>query len=229
MIEEYFINEDTLILVPNGKLKTKVYDKEGIFDIKMNILDIIENSCNYYGSSFLGRCIGSKKILNMNYKLPIIIDEVKETILIPTSSPKCEDCHWICLNNIEDYMGPKIEVTAGEIYSGTLSEKLYYYLAVNMEGFTNPEDEYLVGENGKDNDYGFVTVGPGLLMDDGKVKSYIEKGGTYTEGMNKEVGSLWDKDIILEMYIEYVDTTFATTVVEMLDGYEVSQKAGYDS
>lgn len=127
------------------------------------------------------------------------------------------------VNNIEDYMGPKIEVTAGEIYSGTLSEKLYYYLAVNMEGFTNPEDEYLVGENGKDNDYGFVTVGPGLLMDDGKVKSYIEKGGTYTEGMNKEVGSLWDKDIILEMYIEYVDTTFATTVVEMLDGYEVSQ------
>lgn len=103
MIEEYFINEDTLILVPTGKNKTKVYDKEGIFDIKMNILDIIENSCNYYGSSYLGRCIGSRKILNMNYKLPIIIDEVKETILIPTSSPKNEDCHWICLNNIEDY------------------------------------------------------------------------------------------------------------------------------
>ena len=103
MINEYFINEDTLILAPNGKNKTKIYDKEGEYEINYKIMDIVEKSCNYYGSSYSGRCVGSKTILNMNYKLPIIMDEVKEIIMIPTSSPNNEDCNWICLNNIEDY------------------------------------------------------------------------------------------------------------------------------
>lgn len=102
MINKYFINEDTLILVPEDN-KTKIYDKEGIYEINMKMKDIVEKSCNYYGSSFLGRCIGSKSILNMNYKLPIIIDEVKEVIMIPTTSPNNINCHWLCLNNIEDY------------------------------------------------------------------------------------------------------------------------------
>ena len=103
MINEYYINEDTLILVPSAKNTTKIYDKEGIYNIKENIMDVVEKSCNYYGSSFIGRCTGSKTILNMNYKLPIIVDSVKEVILIPTSSPSNNNCYWLCLNNIEDY------------------------------------------------------------------------------------------------------------------------------
>ena len=103
MINEYYINEDTLILVPSAKNTTKIYDKEGIYNIKENIMDVVEKSCNYYGSSFIGRCTGSKSILNMNYKLPIIVDSVKEVILIPTSSPNNNNCYWLCLNNIEDY------------------------------------------------------------------------------------------------------------------------------
>jgi len=103
MINEYYINEDTLLLVPSSKNKTKIYDKEGIFEINNKISDVVEKSCNYYGSSFNGRCIGSKSILNMNYKLPIIMDSVKEIIMIPTSSPNSNDCYWLCLNNIEDY------------------------------------------------------------------------------------------------------------------------------
>lgn len=103
MINEYYINEDTLILVPSAKNTTKIYDKEGIYNIKENIMDVVEKSCNYYGSSFIGRCTGSKSILNMNYKLPIIVDSVKEVILIPTSSPSNNNCYWLCLNNIEDY------------------------------------------------------------------------------------------------------------------------------
>lgn len=103
MINEYYINEDTLILVPSAKNTTKIYDKEGVYNIKENIMDVVEKSCNYYGSSFIGRCTGSKTILNMNYKLPIIVDSVKEVILIPTSSPSNNNCYWLCLNNIEDY------------------------------------------------------------------------------------------------------------------------------
>lgn len=103
MINEYFINEDTLLLVSSGKTTTKIYDKDGTYEINDKIMNVVEKSCNYYGSSFLGRCVGSKSILNMNYKLPIIMDEVKEVIMIPTSSPNNSDCYWLCLNNIENY------------------------------------------------------------------------------------------------------------------------------
>lgn len=103
MIEEYFINEDTLILVPINKNKTKIYDINGIYTIKKTPFEIIDESCQYYGSSYQGRYIGAKKLLEMDYKLPIIIDEVKEVVMFPTSSPKIENCHWICVNNIENY------------------------------------------------------------------------------------------------------------------------------
>lgn len=103
MLEEYFINEDTLALVPINKNKTKVYDINGIYTIKKTPFEIVDESCQYYGSSYQGRYIGAKKLLEMDYKLPIIIDEVKEVIMFPTSSPKIENCHWICVNNIENY------------------------------------------------------------------------------------------------------------------------------
>ena len=129
MINEYFINEDTLILVPISKDVTQIYDKDGVYKTNSKAIDVIEKSCNYYGSSFLGRCVGSKSMLNMNYKLPIILDEVKEVIMIPTSSPNSNKCYWICLNNIEDYYkkGNKIviEFSNKSIYEMDIS---YYTL-----------------------------------------------------------------------------------------------------
>lgn len=131
MINEYFINEDTLILIPSSNNKTKIYDKEGTYEINSKVMDIVEKSCNYYGSSFLGRCIGSKSILNMNYKLPIIIDSVKEVIMLPTSSPSNSDCHWLCLNNIEDYYkkGNKIVIE--------FSNKITYEIGISYYTIEN--------------------------------------------------------------------------------------------
>lgn len=103
MIEEYFITEDTLLLVPSGKNKTKIYDINGNYTIKKPVFDIINESCQYYGSSYGGRCVGAKKLLEMDYKLPIIMDEVKEVVVFPTCSPRLPKCIWICLNNIENY------------------------------------------------------------------------------------------------------------------------------
>jgi len=103
MIEEYYINEDTLLLVPCGKTRTKIYDITGIYYMKKSVFEIVEESCQYYGSSYGGRYIGAKKLLEMEYKLPIIVDEVKEVVIFPTCSPRQKDCMWICLNNIENY------------------------------------------------------------------------------------------------------------------------------
>ncbi len=103
MFEEYYINEDTLVIIPIGKNKAKVYDLNGTYLIKKSVFEIVNISCQYYGSSYTGRYIGAKKLLSMDYKLPIIIDEVKETVIFPTSSPKLDSCCWICVNNIDNY------------------------------------------------------------------------------------------------------------------------------
>ena len=103
MIEEYFINEDTLLLFPKNKDNTIIYDITGQYTINKNIFTIVDESCQYYGSNYNGRYVSAKKTLNMDYKLPIIVDEVKEVVLFPTCSPKLDECIWICVNNIENY------------------------------------------------------------------------------------------------------------------------------
>lgn len=103
MVEEYYINEDTLLLVPCGKNRTKIYDVNGTYYIKKPIFEVVDESCQYYGSSYGGRYIGAKKLLEMEYKLPIILDEVKEVVVFPTCSPRQKNCMWININNIENY------------------------------------------------------------------------------------------------------------------------------
>lgn len=103
MVEEYYINADTLLLVSCGKNKTKIFDVTGTYYIRKTVFEIVEESCQYYGSSYGGRYIGAKKLLEMEYKLPIIVDEVTEVIIFPTCSPRQKDCIWICVNNIENY------------------------------------------------------------------------------------------------------------------------------
>lgn len=104
MIEEYFISEDTLMLLPLNKNETKILDISGEYIIEKNIFEVVDESCQYYGSTYNGRYISAKKTLDMDYKLPIIIDEVKEVVLFPTCSPKLENCIWICVNNVENYI-----------------------------------------------------------------------------------------------------------------------------
>ena len=63
-------------------------------------MKIIENSCRYFGSSYNGRHIGTKNLTGINYKSPIIIEETKNIIFFPTTSPKQSDCSWISLKYI---------------------------------------------------------------------------------------------------------------------------------
>lgn len=126
MIEEYYVNLDTLLLVPVSKSKTKIFDIAGTNYIKKPIFNVVDESCQYYGSSYGGRYTGAKRMLEMNYKLPIIMDEVKEVILFPTCSPRKDYCFWICLNNIESYEKSKngtiIKFTNGFTYEVNVSE-----------------------------------------------------------------------------------------------------------
>ena len=73
----------------------------------------MEDSCEYYGSTYKGRLAAAKKILNSSYKIPIIIEESENIIFFPTKSSLLEDCCWINYNFIKKYekIGNKVMIT----------------------------------------------------------------------------------------------------------------------
>ena len=68
-------------------------------------MDIIEESCEYFGSTYSGRHEGTKKLIGVSYKAPIIIEDLNNMIYFPTTSPRLSNCIWIALNNIQKYKG----------------------------------------------------------------------------------------------------------------------------
>ena len=101
-MKEYEINEDTLALISLDS-KTKVFEKERTFVVNKQISEIMEDSCQYFGSSLSGRQKGTERLIGVSYKAPIIVEESKNIIFFPTTSPRVKNCNWISLNNLERY------------------------------------------------------------------------------------------------------------------------------
>ena len=99
----YEINDDTQLIMPVGKNSSKIIEVEDEYFIKDNTLNILEHSCEYFGSSLEGRKEGTKKLLGITHKSPIIIEESRKIIFFPTTSPEKENCIWICLDKIDKY------------------------------------------------------------------------------------------------------------------------------
>lgn len=102
-MDNYFINKETLLLIPINLKETIVTEINNKFIVKKNVMNIVNDSCCYFGSNYEGRYQGSKNILNMSYKLPIIIEDFNELVIFPTCSSRQENCCWLMLCNIENY------------------------------------------------------------------------------------------------------------------------------
>ncbi len=100
-MDSYEINKDTCAIVSLNSNVTKIVEKEDDYFINKNSYEVMEDSCQYYGSSCEGRMKGTKMILGSNYKVPIIIEESNEIIFFPTESPTSESCVWLSLNHIK--------------------------------------------------------------------------------------------------------------------------------
>lgn len=101
-MQEYEINVDTLALI-NDNNKTRVYESNEVFFVDKIANQIMEDSCEYFGSSLLGRQKGTLNLIGVSHKSPIIVEETKEIIFFPTNSPRVKTCNWISLNNIDRY------------------------------------------------------------------------------------------------------------------------------
>jgi competence protein ComK len=106
IIEEYEINPHTMMIQPweyGTKIYSKIYEKEETFLSPFKPIDIIKNSCEYFGSSYDGRKNGTHKLIGINYKPPIMIDSHMSIYVFPTTSPTKQNCIWIAPSHILTY------------------------------------------------------------------------------------------------------------------------------
>lgn len=104
MKRNYEINSATIAIIPIDKTTSKIIELEESFLVNQSATEIIDESCKFFGSSYIGRHEGTKNLIGVNYKSPIIVEETMELIFFPTTSPRINGCVWISLNHIVDYV-----------------------------------------------------------------------------------------------------------------------------
>lgn len=100
-MDEYEITSSTLMLEYYDEEKTKIYEFDKEFIVNDSLFNIISNSCNFYGSTYDGRVEASKKILNTNIKVPIVVEDLKKIIFFPTKAIYKTGSRWISFNNLD--------------------------------------------------------------------------------------------------------------------------------
>jgi len=109
---KYEINDETVALIPIDSSTTRVLELENEYIIKQPAFNIMEENCEYYGSTYDGRVKAAKKILNFGYKIPIVVEETEKLIFFPTKAVANNNCAWINSNYVSkrEKNGKKIKV-----------------------------------------------------------------------------------------------------------------------
>lgn len=102
-MNNYEISSKTMAIIPIAIDKCKIIEEENSYIINKNPTSIIEHSCKYYGSTYKGRKEGTKELIGINYKIPVIIESSRNIIFFPTTSVNQNSCCWISLNQIKSY------------------------------------------------------------------------------------------------------------------------------
>jgi len=103
MLDEYEINSSTQAIIPIDQDRSMVYEEEAEYVVLKPSNKIIDYNCKFYGSSYIGRCEGTKSLVGIKTKYPIIIEESRNIIFFPTSSTRSKQTSWIALNKIKKY------------------------------------------------------------------------------------------------------------------------------
>lgn len=139
-MENYIINKNTIAILKYEN-KTIIYDVENIRVINKNILSILNLNCNFYGSSLNGRKKSIKSILNIKYKIPILIDEDNNIILIQTNSLRKRNCLLLVVDKIIDYeeINNKLKITCANkhIFEIKLSINSFEKMLINSLKINN--------------------------------------------------------------------------------------------
>ena len=96
-MEKYEINKETVAIIGINEKFTKIMEKDNDYFISDIAYEVMDYSCQYFGSSYEGRVDGSRKMLGANYKLPVIVEESNDLIFFPISAADNPKCIWISL------------------------------------------------------------------------------------------------------------------------------------
>ena len=114
----YEINEGTLAIIATDGSKSRVLEDNREYIIETKPFEVMDYSCKYFGSSYEGRKEGTKAILNVEYKVPIIVENTNNLIFFPTTSPSADDCSWISLKDINKFYEVDDGKTEIEFHNG---------------------------------------------------------------------------------------------------------------
>ena len=99
---EYEINEATQVIRPYGKNNALICEEDAEYEVSSTTNSIIKYNCIFYGSSYAGRCEGTKALTGLKTKYPIIIEESRKIIFFPTSSVRTQEAIWLSFNQIKN-------------------------------------------------------------------------------------------------------------------------------
>jgi competence protein ComK len=134
-IEEYEVNPYTMFIksvVYGSKVYSQIYELEDEFLSPFKPLDIIKKSCEYFSSSFEGRKEGTKQLLGITHKVPIVIDPTNFIYFFPTTSPTRSECIWISHEHIMNYRRTDPRQT-----QVTFQNKQSFILPISHSSFEN--------------------------------------------------------------------------------------------
>lgn len=105
MVVNYIVSIHTKAILnkDNAYYKTRIYEKEQIWNHVHKAEYILEHNCIVNGSTIKGRRDFAKEVLNSPIKLPIALIPHFDVYMLPTSSPKSLECVWISYYHVEKY------------------------------------------------------------------------------------------------------------------------------
>lgn len=119
---DYEITFDTQVILPVENNSSRIIENNESYVINVPPMQVLEHSCEYFGSSFKGRKEGTKKLLGITHKSPIIVEESRKIIFFPTTSPDRIDCVWINLEKVNKYYKSSSKKSIIEFKNGDIIE-----------------------------------------------------------------------------------------------------------
>lgn len=119
---DYEITFDTQVILPVENNSSRIIENNESYVINVPPMQVLEHSCEYFDSSFNGRKEGTKKLLGITHKSPIIVEESRKIIFFPTTSPDRIDCVWINLEKVNKYYKSSSKKSIIEFKNGDIIE-----------------------------------------------------------------------------------------------------------
>ncbi len=111
-VADYTINRFTMAILPKeNKYCSEVLEFENEMIVKKRPMEVIDQSCRYFGSSYSGRKTGTKDLMKVTHKPPIVIDPANSIYFFPTTSSTRAHCAWISHSFVKEYSATKDDNT----------------------------------------------------------------------------------------------------------------------